>query len=135
LLGWTLFVLFIVASFAEPYRTTLKDYHYDEFYSALYASLSPLLFCTAFAWIIFIGENGPKSIGKWHKMITDLDEISIPDILTKLLEWRGFAVMSIFSYSFYLTHFLVAFYLVGKNKTPLYMETWADIPIEVVGGS
>jgi hypothetical protein len=64
LLGWTLFVLFIVASFAEPYRTTLKDYRYDELYSALHASLSPLLFCIAFAWMIFIGENGPKSIGK-----------------------------------------------------------------------
>jgi hypothetical protein len=66
-------------------------------------------------------------------MIIDFDEISIPVFLTKLLEWRGFALMSIFGYSFYLTQFLLAFYNVGKNKTPLYLETVADLPIEVVG--
>ncbi len=61
-LGWTLFVIFIVACFVEPYRAILKGYIYNEWYAGFHSSFAPTLFCSAMAWLIFVTENGHGSI-------------------------------------------------------------------------
>jgi hypothetical protein len=75
-LGWTLFVIFIVACFVEPYRALLKGFVYNERYAGFHSSFAPTLFCSAIAWLIFVTENGPRSIERSENIPELLLQIS-----------------------------------------------------------
>ncbi len=90
-------------------------------------------FCFAQQWPgSFSSLKMDTEVLKDQKHFWYFNEAFIADFLTKLLEWKGFALLAPFNYSFYLTQLHVFNYNLGRNRAPLNLDTVGNRPIELV---
>lgn len=59
--GWSISVLLLAASLLAPAKMGNMTYQYNVYDAATYAALSPITWCTLFAWIIYTSHIGYTS--------------------------------------------------------------------------
>ncbi|XP_025421860.1 nose resistant to fluoxetine protein 6-like [Sipha flava] len=100
-LGWVAAAGFFYEAFIQPSKMGSIDYVYDVNDAANFAAFAPIYWCIFFSWIIFVSYTGNGGF------------------MTSLFSWKGFAVCTRLSYTFYLTQFPVFFYNVGSLRSAL----------------
>lgn len=61
LYGWSISVFLFAATLLCPAKMGSLDYQYNAYDAAIYAALSPITWCTLFAWIIYTSHIGYTS--------------------------------------------------------------------------
>ncbi|XP_050528916.1 nose resistant to fluoxetine protein 6-like [Daktulosphaira vitifoliae] len=100
-LGWIIAIGFFYQAYIAPSKMGDMNYVYNVIDAANYAAFAPICWCIFFGWIIFISHTGNGGL------------------VSEVFSWKGFIILTRFSYTFYLTQFPVFFYNVGSNRAPL----------------
>lgn len=110
------------------------NYVFDNMHSAIFNSVSPILWSIFILWCVIATENGQG--GSWTENIFRYQTLFFPQIywfiflgwIGKLLCWDPFIFLSNISYSVYLVQIPVLFYFLGSARGPL-LYTLATIVI------
>lgn len=102
------FVSWMLAFFGPAFMGNM-DYVYNPVDAAWYAAFAPILWCLAFAWIIFSNYYGHKSY------------------LSYFFSLKIFRVWTKISYAVYLTQFPIYFFNVGQARASREYSFLADM--------
>lgn len=120
-LAWSITFTTLFVGFHFATELSAENYEYSRTH-ATFLTLMPIPFCAFFALIVFTAEMKFSSEFSFNFRIkTFLGNLSknifhYLDLLTNVLEWKGFKVTTRLSYNFYLVQFVVFYFNTGTAR-------------------